>query len=319
VLQRKRNRTLEIERVVDSLRENGDQPIDPGKFSSIVASRSRPPSFPMTSQKLQIASEGDLEVTFLFETHDLLAGLIGPDYCTLLGEPPSEVRFHSPATFGAFFVHVDELLASPGDAVNVPGVSNPLSLLAAGRWFIEQHPDEARAAGFDSAHATLEAWVHASPPFRFWCGDLDQHVSLRMSRGDMIYYAANLHKHRLLRLGRLLSKLDRRCRESGLVLNETQIIAVRDTFSQELESRLLYLASWLTEILGAYFLALNAIIVDRRERAGTNDARRMPMPSGVTSDVFRNLYCHTLVFHSYEKERIERHTPVVAPTLKMRY
>jgi hypothetical protein len=268
---------------------------------------------------LQIASAGDLEVTFLFETHDFLAGLIGPDYYALLGEPPSEVRFHSEATFGAFFVHVDELLASPGDAVNVPGVSNPLSLLAAGRWFAGQHPDEARAAGFDSAHAALEDWVHTSPPFTFWCGDLDQHVSLQMSRGDMIYYAANLHKHRLLRLGRLLSKLDRLCRESGLVLNETQIIAVRDAFSQELESRLLYLASWLTEMLGAYFLALNAIIVDRRARAGTNDAQRMTVPDGVTSDVFRDLYCHTLVFHSYERERIAKFTPAVPLTLKMRY
>jgi hypothetical protein len=265
-----------------------------------------------------ITSVGDLEVAFLYECHDLLATLVGPDYYGTLGSPPSEVRFHSEVTFGGFFAHVDELFAT-GDRIKVPGLTGRLSLFDVGEWFVSKYPEEARANSLDTSQARLREWARASPTFKFWSGELGRHIEFPLSRQGMIYYLANLHKHRLLRLGSLLTRLGDLCHAHGIALRADEIVAIRESFSEELHSRLEYLASWLTELLGAYFLAVNSIIVHRYRQAGTNEARKMRMPDGVTSDLMRDLYSSTLVFRSYPAERITRFTPVVPTILKERY
>ena len=76
-----------------------------------------------------IQSEADLEVVFLYETHDLLAAIIGPEYYHLLG---NEVRFHSSSRFNDFFVHVDELFARGRENLPITPQPKRLSLFDAG-------------------------------------------------------------------------------------------------------------------------------------------------------------------------------------------
>ena len=87
----------------------------------------------------------------------------------------------------------------------------------------------------------------------------------------------------------------------------------------EVRSRLEYHSSYLIELLGQVFLALNRLIVTRFNRNPTNQVNDMTIPAGVTSDFFKNLYGDVMVFQRYDEERILSHTPVTTRYLKMRY
>lgn len=269
-----------------------------------------------TSSNPRIGSEGDLEVTFLYETHDLLASLVGPEYYRCSSD---QVMFHSASRFNDFYVHVDELCARGREKVPLSTGPVQMSLLDAGTWFSQHHSAEAKGAGFETAEKALQDWLDASPLFRFWGAEIGQHVEFQLSRRGMIHYAANLHKHRMLRLGSIFVGLSKLVASSGSPLSEHQVVAIRDSFVAELQNRLEYLSTRLVQLLGDYFLALNKIVGQRRVQAGTNDASRMTMPAGITSSVFRDLYSSTLVFHSYSDERILQFTPTAPLTMKAHY
>jgi hypothetical protein len=273
----------------------------------------------MTSAEFKIVSAGDLEVILLYENHSLLADIISSNYYGLVGSPPSEVRFHSSSALGDFLVHVDELFAEGRSNVEIDGQNSNQSLFGAALWFCESYRAEAEVARLYSACEQLREWISAEPVFSFWCGALDSEINFALSRRAMINFAANLHKHGLLRLGHLMERLRDRCAESGLQVLGLDIVAVRDPFIEELESRLLYLSSWLVELLGAYFLGINSVVTARYNLDRPNDVGRMRMPHGVTSDAIRDLYGSTLVFKNYHPERISGHTPTVRDLMKVRY
>jgi hypothetical protein len=273
----------------------------------------------MKAGDFRITSPGDLEVVLLYETHLLLGNVISTDYYDLRGSPPFEVSFRNDAVFGDFLVHVEELFALGSNHVQLGGRERQLSLFAASEWFSKQHPVEADGAGLSSACKQLREWLDTDRTLDFWCGALRRDIQLDLSRRRMIYFAANLHKHGLFRLGRLMEIVRTLGERSGLRFSNADLIAVRDPLIEELNGRLEYLASWLVEMLGAYFLALNSVIVGRYNRNPTNDVRMMRMPPGVTSDAIRDLYGSTLVFHRYSRERIASCIPVVPELLKRRY
>jgi hypothetical protein len=264
-----------------------------------------------------IKTAGDLEVVVLYEAHDLLAGLISPDYYALGGDPPTEVRFHTAASMWNFYVHVHEFVLE-GPNVAVAGVTRP-SLLAGLLWLSMRYTAEARHSGLANACASLASWLAAERELKFWCPDVDTEFQFRMTRADLIKFAANFSKHRLLRLNTLLEQLRALTRRAGREVQGTQLVAVREPFVVEVQSRLLYLASWLVELLGGVFSALNTVVVTRSNVERTNDVRKMRMPEGVTSDAICNLYGDTLVFKRYDEERIARFVPRVPDLLKLRY
>jgi hypothetical protein len=117
----------------------------------------------------------------------------------------------------------------------------------------------------------------------------------------------------------LSADLRKRLAEEGVLAKGADIAVLREPFVVEVESRLLYLGTWLVELLGRLFLALNRIVLGRRITAGTNDTRLMPMPEGVTSDAMRDLYGATLTFKSYDDDRILAFVPNTPELLKRRY
>lgn len=271
----------------------------------------------MKNQISAIMSEGDLEVVLLYENHELLADIISPNYYDLLGDPPSEVHFMSAAAFRSFIVRVEELFAE--GTVAIDGMPLKLSLLSAVERFCQRRPEEALETGLSASSESLRKWVDAKPPFSFWCGDLDKQIELALSRRQMINFAANLHKHSLLRLGIFMKQLHDLCKKQGLQLCGADLVAVREPLIEEIESRLHYLASWLVELVGPYFEALNAVVARRYNLTRTNDVARMVIPQGVTSNALRDLYGSTLVFKNYDVNRIRRFIPSVPDILKTRY
>jgi hypothetical protein len=268
--------------------------------------------------KFRITSAGDLEVILLYENHSLLADIMSSNYYVPVGSPPSEVRFHSSSAFADFLVHVDELFAEGHGNVELDGQKANKSLFGAALCFSESHRADADAARLYSACEQLEAWIKAEPPFTFWCGELNSQIEFLLSRRNMIRFAANLHKHRLLRLGCIMEDLRGLCARGGLQVRGLDIVAVRDPFIEELESRLLYLSSWLVEMLGAYFLAINSVVTARYNLERTIDVGRMRMPHAVTSVAIRDLYGSTLVFKNYHPDRISAHIPTVPHLMKAR-
>jgi len=78
--------------------------------------------------------------------------------------------------------------------------------------------------------------------------------------------------------------------------------------TEEVRSRLEYHSSYLVELLGNLFFALNRLIIARFEKNPTNRVTEMNVPAGVTSDVFRDLYGSVMVFKRYEDSRISDYT-----------
>jgi len=83
----------------------------------------------VSKSEIVFRTAGDLEVVLLQEIHSLLADLISDEYYRTLGEPPTEVRFHSVSALHDFYVHVDELLSLGPGNVAIPGVPAHISLL----------------------------------------------------------------------------------------------------------------------------------------------------------------------------------------------
>jgi len=264
----------------------------------------------------RVRSAGDLEAVYLHETHDLLAHLIGPNYYRLLGD---QVQFHDGASFSDFFIHVEEMLSGGREQVRFPGAPEDQSLLGVGAWFAERAGADDGVPALAKATESIRAWLDESPPFRFYAGDLERHIEFPLSRHGLIFYASNLGKHRLLRLGSLLASMGKLFAEHGSALTVQEVVAVRDEFQRELESRLLYLSTQLVELLGGYFQALNSVIVSRRNATDTRTWSTIRMPESISSDVFRALYATALISHSYPYSRIADFTPETPAHLKQFY
>jgi len=267
-----------------------------------------------------IKTAGDLEAVFLHETQELLSDLILADeFYDLLGDPPCQVQFRTRGLFHAFLVRLEELLAE-ATVPRVAGISNrQASLLDLSTWFCFEHADEARACGLTAATETLRDWMATTRDVRYWCPALDTHVTVSLSRREMVWFAANLHKHSLFRIGRLLAKLQKRCSEAGLNLTASELIDVRSPFFTELESRLEYLSTWMIDQLGQVLLALNAVITGRHASRKTSEGRSVELASASSAEPILELYGDALAFMRYPEERIRACLPTTPPLLKMRY
>lgn len=268
---------------------------------------------------VSIKSEGDLEVVLLHETHRALAEIISPELYSVGGIPPEQsVLFHTGSCFNLFLILAVEFFAEGRRSAFINQKYQNWSLLNGLSWFCTAHQDEATATGLDVAVSNLESWVTREVPFRFWCPEVNTHVEFMLRNDQLISFGANTAKHNLLRLTDLLGKLETLCAYAGYTFSPQELSAVLTSMIEEVRSRLLYHSSYLIELLGNVFLALNAIIRDRFAANPTNHVSEMTMPLGTTSDVFRDLYGSVLVFKNYEDHRIRAYMPITTRYLKLR-
>ena len=267
-----------------------------------------------------IQSEGDLEVVLLHETHSLLAEIISPELYSVGGVPPEEsVQFHTRASFTLFLILVVEFFAEGPRSAFINEKFQNWSLLKSLRWFCDRYPDEANAAGLQEAVSSVENWVAEKVDFQFWCPDVNTHVSFSLENEQLISFGANAAKHHLFRLSSLLKKLESLCVKAGYEFTPQQFPAVLASMNEEVTSRLHYHSSYLLELLGNVFFALNTLVKTRFAQNPTNRVSEMTVPAGVTSDVFRGLYGSVMVSKRYEDSRIRDYTPVATRFLRMRY
>jgi hypothetical protein len=267
-----------------------------------------------------IRSEGDLEVALLHEAHSVLADIIGPELFSVGGtQPEQSVVFHTSSCFNLFLILISEFFAEGPRSAFIDENYQNWSLLKGLGWFCTIHPDEATATDLDLAVSNLEGWATKEVPFRFWCPDVNIHVEFMLRNDQLISFGANTAKHHLLRLAGLLGKLETLCAQAGYNFSSQELYAVLTSMIEEVRSRLLYHSSYLLELLGNVFLALNAIVKNRFAANPTNRVSEMTMPLGITSDVFRDLFGSVLVFKRYEEHRIRAYTPITTRYLKLRY
>jgi hypothetical protein len=267
-----------------------------------------------------IQSEGDLEVVLVHETHSVLAEIIGPELYSVGGTPPEQsVLFHTGSSFNLFLILAVEFFAEGPRSALINRKFQNLSLLKGLRWFCDKHPNETNAAGLQEAVSSLETWVEKEVHFQFWCPDVNTDVSFSLKNEQLISFGANTAKHHLFRLSDLLEKLEALCVNAGYSFTPQQFPAVLASMIEEVRSRLQYHSSYLLELLGNVFFALNRLIKARFAQNPTNRVNEMTVPAGVTSDVFRDLYGSVMVFKRYDDARILGYTPVTTRYLKMRY
>ena len=267
-----------------------------------------------------IRSEGDLEVVVLHETHSALASIVNLELYQIGGEPPDETAlFHNTVCFNLFLILTVELFAEGARSAFINSKYQNLSLVGGVKWLIARHPSEAKASGLADASSALESWLAREAPLSFWCGELGVQVEFPMVNEQLISFGANTAKHHLLRLSTLLSKLEGLCKHHGYTFTPQELVAVLDSMVEEVRSRLTYHATYLLELLGNYFLGLNRLISRRHNVWKTSGVNEIAVPTGVTSDVFRNLYGAVLVFKHYDENRILTATPQTTKYLKMRY
>jgi hypothetical protein len=102
-----------------------------------------------------------------------------------------------------------------------------------------------------------------------------------LKNDQLISFGANTAKHHLLRLAGLLGKLETLCAQGGYNFSSQELSAVLMSMIEEVRSRLLYHSSYLIELLGNVFLALNAIVKNRFAANPTNRVSEMTMPLGI--------------------------------------
>ncbi|MXY40091.1 MAG: hypothetical protein F4Y62_09850 [Rhodospirillaceae bacterium] len=268
-----------------------------------------------------IQSEGDLEIVLLYESHGALASIIGKGSYTISGDAPNqEIWFPDERRFGLFLILLVELFAEGRDVVTINGSRKNLGLLDGLGWLDQKHRAESEGCGLNAALTELRNWLDTETQFEVWCPDIDLQVSFPITRRDLIWFGANHEKHSLLRLSGVLSKLARKLEVAGIVVPHQHTVHVLNTAIEEIRNRLLYHSTYIIEMLGALFISINRIMLERFAANPTNRVDDMVMPEGVTSDVFRNLYGEALVFKRYdEQDRIRALVPVTNPVFKLRY
>lgn len=267
-----------------------------------------------------VQSEGDLEVLLLHESHTVLADIIGPDLYTISGQHPEQVvLFDDRKAFDYFLIRVFEFFAEGTRSSYIDEKRQNWSLLKGLQWLNERYPDEATISGLDRTVISVDEWGREEVQFQFWCPEVSSDVSFPLTNIRLLSFAANTAKHHLFRLSDLLSRLEKICSAAGYKFEPQQYPAVLDSMAAEMTNRLNHSATYLLEMLGGVFLALNRLIVRRYEQNPTNRVNDMTMPVGVTSPVFKDFYGSVLIFHRYEESRITKFTPVTSQWLKKRY
>lgn len=269
---------------------------------------------------ISIQSEADLEIVLLHENHELLATIIGPELYGIYGERPDQnILFHNSSSFAYFLILVVELFAEGSRAAFIEGKNLNISLFEGMQRFNVNHPKEASQSRLTEAIVELEAWLTDTPTFDFWCGEIQQQIIFPLENRQFINFCSNGTKHSLIRLNLLFGKLQRHLTVAGYEVTAQELVPVLDAFLEEAKSRMYYHATYIIELLGKYFLAINEIISMRWEENPTNRVREMNIPAGYSSDVFANLYGSVLVFKRYDTKRISDYTPTTSKYFKLRY
>ncbi|MEW8035814.1 MAG: hypothetical protein AB2817_07050 [Candidatus Thiodiazotropha sp.] len=267
-----------------------------------------------------IHSDGDLEVVVLHETHSTLAKIIGPDLYKVGGIAPEQsILFHNRPAFNLFLIYLIELIAEGQQSAFIDDRYQNLSLISGLRKICDNHTEECNRHGLIDTLTKLEEWVEKEVKFKFSCPDVNQEIEFTLKNHALISFGANTTKHNLLRLSKLISKLERFCGDSGYEFSPQELSAVLSAMIEEVNSRLQYHSSHLVEMLGKIFLSLNSLIIERFDANPTNKVNEMTMPEGITSDIFKDMYGTVMVFKRYEEKRIKKYTPISTRFLKIRY
>jgi hypothetical protein len=267
-----------------------------------------------------IRSDGDLEIVLLHEVHSSLSRIIGPDLYSIGGTIPEQTAlFRDSSSFDLFLILIIEFFAEGRQSAFIDQKYKNLSLMTALQWFCSKHPKESSESGLSSAVEDIDEWINREMPIEFWCPEVDKDIKFPISNRELVSFGANTAKHHLLRLSTLLGKIEALTSSAGYSFSPQDLVAVLNSMTVEVRSRLAYHSTYLLELLGHLFLALNTLIVKRFAANPTNDVAMMDMPKDVSSDVFRDLYGSVLVFKRYETRRITDYTPSTTKYLKMRY
>lgn len=266
----------------------------------------------------RIQTDADYEIALLHEAHEALADIITPKLYKIAGPAgDQQIVFHTAEHFELFLVRLVELFSA---GAPIGSQTRNVQLIEGLAWLAATHPAEAARCGLGEPVATLQSWAGEETDVEFWCGELGLQIKLRLSRRDIIWFAANCAKHGLLRLSVVLEKLERKLNANGVSVPPADIVAILPDLRQEATNRVEYHASYLVEMIGHVFVALNRIAWRRFKANPTNETRKMTMPVGVSSDVFRNLYGSFLVFKRYdEATRITTYIPETTRYLRMRF
>jgi len=269
---------------------------------------------------IKINKAGDLEIATLVEHQEAFPDIVNPDLYEVCGTAPDQTAvFHTEICLELFLIRVAELFADGAENVVIDGKNINLSLFGAAKWFRDQYLQEAEDSGLREAIERLEIWMNLEADFEFWCPELGTQFIIKMSRARMIAFAGNLTKHNLLRINKLLADLQRHLARNGYQVDDDDMWSVLEPFKAEYQSRMLYHATFVIEMLYDYFWAFNTIVWSRYIANGcTNDYRKMQMPQD-SSPAYQNMYTSLLVFSRYESQIFGERRPTATKYLKMRY
>jgi len=267
-----------------------------------------------------ILSEGDLEVIILYEAQTALSELVDSRLYKVLGDDDEQqVMFHTEMTFHLFLIRLVEFFAEGVSSALVSPNYSKLSIVNGLEWLCDKYPDECREVKLPEAVQAIQAWAVKESPVEIWSPTVDKKLTLTFSNYRLVNFTANAAKHGLIRLGGLLSTLNSICAKAGYCFSEHEITSVLREVVEQAEGRLLYLSTYIVELLGKVFLSLNQLIINRFEQKPTNDWREMAIPVGVTSNIFASLYGHVIFTKRFTPSRIMNDTPRTGQFLKLRY
>jgi hypothetical protein len=265
-----------------------------------------------------IASAGDFEAALLHESQEALCRLVGPTLYTLLhSDDCDQVQFHTSQAFDLFLIQLLEVVTDRPVPTTVASYRD-MSFLPALEWLCARHQKECGSVKLTPAVQALRAWLDKEIGFGFWCSGVDLNLTLRVPRQRLIDLGGNLAKHSLLRIEKLLEKLDRDCKAVGHIFSTPELGEILMTMEEPLRDRLNAYGTYVIEMIGAVLVALNELLHKRFLTNPTNDCRRVTPTAGVTAPLFLMLYTRALMKgnRNHESRYFVGHVPRTSAYLK---
>lgn len=228
----------------------------------------------------------------------------------------SETRFKDDPQQKLFYILLTDFLSKKTDGSLMPDKLSCLERLGA----IIEHPSLATDSiqSLAEAHKVFTEWLQKEIEANVWASSLNVQLSLRLSRYDVIYFAANMSKHHFGHLTDVTTKLYKQLEDQQRPRHD--IIPALENIYNELHDNILnYHGSTISEMLNNLRWGIHDYLaseLNRSYRKIDDVFYEFDMPDGVKTDFARSCYWD-LMNSVRSRPYVNRFT--VNEVLKLRY
>lgn len=258
----------------------------------------------------------ELEVIGLKIAIDSIDSMVNREMLRFSGRgDKTEVYFPDNPHQKLFYILLSDFLSQNTESSLMPGNLSCMESLSV---FVGKPLLASSSISFDESYELFSDWMRKEINTKVWTPNLDMELSLRLSRQDVINFAANMSKHHFGHLTVVTKKLYKQLDDQQRPRHD--IIPALDSIYGDLHENILnYHSSAVAEMLNNLRWGIHDYLqpeFNRSYRKLESISYEFDVPSGIKTDFARSCYWD-LMNSARSKPFINRFT--VNEVLKMRY